>query len=234
MQRDIFFIFTGIIIFSLALTGCSREKLEDQVRLELPEEELEIVCSEEGADELLGIDCRQRGEWKGFSVYLDNGYFKNHFVPSGWMGDFGDLKYNQNWQEDAYSRASCIKIEYTAEALQGNKWAGMYWQNPENNWGMKESGGYNLKDATKLTFWARGDTGNEIIREFKMGGITGAYPDSDTASIGPLALTKEWKEYTIDLTGMDLSYIIGGFAWVASALDNPDGMVFYMDDIKYE
>ena len=61
-----------------------------------------------------------------------------------------------------------------------------------------------------------------------------AYPDTDTASMGPIALTQEWKEYTIDLTGMDLSYIIGGFCWVVSAMDNPEGMVFYLDDIIYE
>ena len=40
------------------------------------------------------------------------------------------------------------------------------------------------------------------------------FPDSDSASSDPINLTKEWKEYSIDLTNKDLSHIIGGFGWV--------------------
>jgi len=202
-----------------------------EVTIDLPEEEL---GAGELAESAKGTTTLQRGEWKGFPVYLDNGYFKNHYIPSGWMGDHGDLRINPNWKENVHSRKSCLKIGYTAKASQGNNWAGFYWQNPENNWGMKEGAGFDLSQATKLTFWARGETGEEVIREFKMGGISGAYPDSDTASLGPIVLTQEWEKYTIDLTGMDLSHIIGGFCWVASAMDNPDGATFYLDDIIYE
>ncbi|MBL7069045.1 MAG: hypothetical protein ISS34_04235 [Candidatus Omnitrophica bacterium] len=218
----------------IVIAGCSKEKLEEKVKLDLPEEELELIYTEEESEELVGISSLQRGEWRSFAVYVDNGYFRNNFIPSGWMGDYGDMKFNPNWKDNVHSRKSCIRIEYTAEAKQGNRWAGIYWQNPENNWGMREGGGFDLEKAAKLTFWARGEKGGEAIREFKMGGISGAYPDTDTASIGPVTLTQEWQQYTIDLTELDLSYIIGGFAWVASALDNPDGMVFYLDDIIYE
>ena len=62
----------------------------------------------------------------------------------------------------------------------------------------------------------------------------GEYSDSDTAGIGPVKLTKEWKQYTIDLTGKDLSYILGGFCWAASLDMNPEGMIFYLDEIRYE
>ena len=80
---------------------------------------------------------------------------------------------------------------------------------------------------------ARGAKGGEML-EFKMGGITGKYPDSDTVGIGPLALTSEWKEYTIDLTDAELFYISGGLVFAASRMDNPDGFVVYIDEIKYE
>ena len=66
-----------------------------------------------------------------------------------------------------------------------------------------------------------------------MGGINGNYSDSDSTSIGPETLTKEWKEYTIDLKGLDLSYISGGFELSASANDNQEGFEIYLDDIKY-
>jgi hypothetical protein len=109
----------------------------------------------------------------------------------------------------------------------------MYWQYPANNWGGVD-GGFDLSRAKKLTFWARGEKGGERIEEFKVGGIMGEYSDSDTAGIGPVVLDKEWKQYTIDLTGKDLSYIIGGFAWATNLDVNPDGAVFYLDEIKYE
>jgi hypothetical protein len=48
-----------------------------------------------------------------------------------------------------------------------------------------------------------------------------------------VTLTTNWTRYTIDLTGKDLSYILGGFAWVCTARDNPSGAVFWIDDIQY-
>lgn len=241
MQRRSIGVLLILCAFTIVMSGCTKEEafeevFEQDVELELPEEELDMLINDEGMveEEPEGLSSLERGEWQSFAVYIDSGYFKNHFIPSGWMGDYGDIKINPNYKENVHSRRSCMRIEYTAKGRQGNSWAGMYWQNPENNWGMRKGGGFDLSSATKLTLWARGEKGGEIIREFKMGGISGAYPDTDTASIGPIALTTEWKKYTIDLTGLDLSYIIGGFCWVASAMDNEEGMVFFLDDIIYE
>ena len=168
-----------------------------------------------------------------FYVYTDKGSVKNHFVSSGWMGDYGDIKYDGAWTDNPQSGSTCIKISYCACAYQGARWAGMNWQNPANNWGDIDAG-FNLSKATKLTFWARGAKGGEHIQEFKAGGISGAYADSDNPSIGPLVLNKEWTQYTIDLNGRDMSYIIGGFCWVAKADDNPGGLDMFLDEIKYE
>jgi hypothetical protein len=38
---------------------------------------------------------------------------------------------------------------------------------------------------------------------------------------------------TINLTGKNLTHIIGGFGWVASAQQDPQGATFYLDDITY-
>lgn len=172
-------------------------------------------------------------EFKKFNVYSDRSSRDNHYIPSGWMGDYGDIKLDTGWKENPHGGTTCIKITYTGEQKQGAGWCGIYWQNPANNWGMK-SGGFDLTGAKKLVFWARGGKGGEVLAEVKTGGITGEYADTDTASIGPLTLTPEWKEYVIDLTGKDLTYISGGFCWAASAADNPDGFTIYFDDIYYE
>jgi hypothetical protein len=110
------------------------------------------------------------------------------------------------------------------------------WQQPAGNWGDAPDAGFDLQGATKLTFWARGDKGDEMINEFKMGGlVSGEYPDSDTASINSIRLSKEWQQYEIDLRGRDLSYVIGGFGWATSIdVNDPEGIVFYIDEIKYE
>ena len=168
-----------------------------------------------------------------FGVYSDRGKRSNHYIPSGWMGDYGDIKMNDNCKEEPHSGETCIKFTYTAEGKQGANWCGVTWQNPPNNWGEKD-GGKDLRGATNLTFWARGEQGNERIMEFKFGGIGGTYPDADSAGIGPIDLTKEWTQYTIDLTDIDLSYVVGGFCWATSADANPDGCIFYLDDIQYE
>jgi hypothetical protein len=179
------------------------------------------------------------GTWKSpagkdfFYVYSDQRKSGNHFIPSGWMGDFNDIHFNDASTVSPHSGNTCIKIAYSPQSSQGSGWAGMYWQTPANNWGDK-AGGYDLRGRRRLTFWARGAKGGEVISEFKMGGIGGEKGDSDSASTGSIVLTKQWQKYTIGLADKDLSHIIGGFCWSAKRDSNPNGMTFYLDDIRYE
>ena len=180
-----------------------------------------------------GAKMSAGGPFKTFSVYTDAKSPDNHYIPSGWMGDYGDLKFDDRYMQNPHGGSTSIKITYNTNATQGARWAGIYWQNPPNNWGTRP-GGYDLTGAKKLTFWVRGDKGGERIEEFKVGGITGEYADSDAAGIGPVELTAEWQQYTIDLEGKDMSSISGGFCWASNLDVNPQGAVFYLDDIKYE
>ncbi len=169
-----------------------------------------------------------------FYVYREFHHRDNHFAPSGWMGDYGDLRLDDHWRPTGQKDAeTAIKIIYSAQAKQNNGWAGMYWQNPANNWGSRP-GGFNLNGKSKLIFRARGENGGERIEEFKIGGMTGDYADSGSASIGPVTLTKDWKTYEIALAGQELSSITGGFCWTANRDGNPQGATFYLDDIRYE
>ena len=170
---------------------------------------------------------------KEFVVYADKNSRLNHYIPSGWMGDYGDIKLNDASMDNPQTGATCIQITYNAKKAQNQGWAGIYWQNPANNWGSKK-GGFDLTGMTKLTFWARGAKGGEIIQKFKVGGITGTYPDSADVEVGPFELTDTWKQYTINLAGKDLSYISGGFCWVTTVDLTPDGATFYLDEIKFE
>jgi hypothetical protein len=166
-----------------------------------------------------------------FYVFADKGDKKNHYFPSGWMGDVGDMKFNDQWKDNPQSGTSCIQIKYSAEKRQGSGWAGIFWQNPANNWGSK-NGAFDLTGAKTVFFYARGEKGIESV-EFKVGGITGDYPDSGTATCGKVTLTKNWQLFKIDLSETDVSFMSGGFVAVFSADDNPDGATLYIDNIYY-
>jgi hypothetical protein len=167
-----------------------------------------------------------------FYVYREWGADVNHFVPEGWMGDISDIKIDDNYKLD-HQRPSIMQIAYTPTGSKG--WAGVYWWDPPGSSFGDQNGGFDLACAKKLTFWAKGEHGGEKA-EFKVGGLQGTYSDSlqPAKSSGPLALTNKWVQYTIDLTGQDLSHIMGGFVFVTNKESNPKGAVIYIDDIKFE
>ncbi|MDE1921411.1 MAG: hypothetical protein KGJ09_05865 [Candidatus Omnitrophica bacterium] len=176
----------------------------------------------------------QTKAFKKFYVYKDKGYL-NHFEASGFMPDGRCVALDDAWTKNCGGRESCIKADFDRDcSALGTGWAGVFWLSPANNWG-DEKGGYNLTGAKKLVFWARGEKGGEVVT-FKMGGVGMGhqYPDSDSASSGPITLTKDWKKYSIDLAGKDLSYISGGFAWVGRVKENQSNITFYLADIYYE
>lgn len=170
-----------------------------------------------------------------FFIYTDSSHYLNHYSPSGWMGDCSDLNFIDNWKKNPKYGRTCIKIKYSAKKIQHLGWAGIYWQNPVFNWGYYNDifGGYDLTGAEKLYFYARGKKGEEVVG-FKIGGIRGDNPDSTTGSMTIwLTLTKKWKLYEIDIAGLDLSYIIGGFCIIFSSDKTPNGCTIYLDEIYY-
>lgn len=185
------------------------------------------LFAQDEEDELKGLKVKEYP----FFIYHDAYHKLNHYIPSGWMGDYNDIKYNERWKKDVYNGNNCIQIKYSAERSQGAGWAGIYWLNPANNWGAAK-GGYDLSSAKKLFFYARGEKGSETV-EFKIGGVTGQYSDSGGGTTGVVELKRDWQLYEIDLKDMDLSFIIGGFCVVFSGGANPDGCTFYIDEIYF-
>lgn len=170
-----------------------------------------------------------------FYVYSDKGQTNStKFAPSGWMGDYGDIKFSDASTDNPVDGRTCVKVSYSAKGAQGANWAGIYWQHPPNNWGTRPNAGYDLSKFKKLTLWARGEHGGEKLAKFGAGGISGEFPDSDAVETEAIVLTKDWKKYTIDLAGKDFHSISGGFLWAASRDDNPEGLTMYLDEVRYE
>jgi hypothetical protein len=166
-------------------------------------------------------------------VYTNLYDFSNCYVPSGFIPakEQYDTTVDPGWRKNSHDGETCMRIVYSAVS---GDWEGVYLQYPENNWG-QEPGLDLSRRVSALNFWARGEKGNEIV-EFKIGGICvdeAEYCDSLETSSGTVTLTTEWQRYTMDLSSMDHSCVIGAFAWVVTASNNPNGATFYLDDIAF-
>ena len=169
-------------------------------------------------------------------VYEDPCSYKNRYFSSGWMGELASWPgdpgevIDEACCDDPFLHESCIRL---SSSFSAGQWGGIYWQYPENNWG--DYPGYDLSDALKLVFWAKGASGGEK-GEFKVGGIADAakpYQDSFSVSTGVIELIDTWKRYELDLSGQNLSMALGGFCWVTSHSQNPSGCTIYLDEIRY-
>lgn len=156
--------------------------------------------------------------------------YPKNFASSGYMGDLHDLKMTGSYDIKLKLKYPSLKFTYRPSGNKG--WSGIMWQNPPNNWG-EFDGGYDLTRAGKLTFWARGDKGGEIV-EFKVGGVASTYLDSLNLTSGDLVLQKEWIKYVFHLEKFSRQYISGGFGFVVTKEENSKGCIFYLDEIKYE
>lgn len=176
-----------------------------------------------------------------FYVYHDFGAEENEFIPSGWMGDIEAIRFNDcfKWGDDWADRA--IQLKYIPTQNDENGWAGIYWLYPEGNWGtMPES--HDLQGYAQLHFRARSDRDGDQVKFFVGGISTGEYPSSipdpihayEADADGFVTLGTEWQEFHIDLQGINLERVIGGFGWAAEQGRTPNGTTFYLDDILFD
>ena len=156
---------------------------------------------------------------------------ESNFVPCGFIGDIQNITYIPDCQYSPHSDPTSIKISYIRGPL---RWAGIYLLNDSCNWGIRN--GYNLSSnrLTKITFWAKGENGGESV-QFKAGGVGWRGPQTsfkDSFDYEPklsVRLDTIWQQFTLDLTGKDLSNVIGGFYWGANST-----VTIYLDDLFYE
>jgi hypothetical protein len=148
------------------------------------------------------------------------------FHPSGWMGNATAISMNPASRQQPKFGDHCLEIQYQSTT----EWGGVVWQHPANDWG-DQPGGMDLRGASKLTFWARGKTGGEKLT-FGLGviGAEKRFPDSGRKELN-VELTPHWREYSLDLSDIDLRQIKTGFFWSAAGQAEP--LTFYLDRIVY-
>jgi len=165
-------------------------------------------------------------------------------IASGYMGDGAtpgaiveDPTMSCMTSRPAAAVGKCHKFTY-APVAGGLLWAGVYWQSPVNNWGM-QAGKRVAPGATKVTFYAAGAKGGEIVTFIVGESTTSLYTDGVSAS-NQITLTTTMTKYSLDITGQMYDGVIGGFGWTAAA---PAGgaadaaaasVTFTVDSIQWE
>jgi hypothetical protein len=186
-----------------------------------------------------------------FGVYEDVSSPGNHFHAYAAIPEGARVGLTGSWTNNPRSGATCIRCVFTNV---GNaNFGGFYFQTgvmstgtPQANFGSVPNAGYDLSGATGVTFWARGHRGGEKV-EFFVAGVgrseangaaTTPYPDSSIRRPARgkwTLLSTNWQRITIDLSSADLTYVLGGFAWVVTATQNlASTTTFYIDDIQYD
>jgi hypothetical protein len=151
------------------------------------------------------------------------------FADSGYMGDgatpgaVGDAQSCP--QREGDRKGKCHKFSYTPGSV---GWAGIYWQFPANNWGT-QIGQDVPAGAQSISFWAWGAKGGETVTFF-----AGLQPyDGFYTATNPISLTTTPTQYTLNLSKVTYSKVIGGFGWSTQAQGNLP-VNFYVDDIEWK
>ncbi len=185
-----------------------------------------------------------------FYVYSNFADQQNHFAPGGWMGDISSISVDPCYTNGQVWPKTVFQVSYAPSENDARGWAGIYWLQPDGNWGTLPNAGFDLSAYKQLVFRARAEAPGTQIKFF-VGGVS----QSDDATPVPLPypssiktprfaqeadpvdgfinLTDTWQEYHIDLSATDLHYVIDGFGWAAERARTPQGATFYLDGIRF-
>ena len=180
---------------------------------------------------------------KRFWVYQDSPL--NSWIPGNWMPEEAGkiiATFDTQCKDHPKSGTRCIHVRI-------DKWQSPYWcgvafavPNPKDidkpYWGEEKTVGWDLRGAKRVVFWARAPKPCSV--RFKVC-ILGdkKYGDSATFPVQTefITLTPKWKQYSIDLKGVNLSRVVTGFCFVTNRNSQPEPnqpVEFYLDSIYWQ
>jgi exo-beta-1,3-glucanase (GH17 family) len=172
-----------------------------------------------------------------FYVYRDDGDAVNHGIWKGWMPEAaGDmLKLDLADRTTRAHGSTAVRVDVT---FAPPNWCGVAVVSDDPwAWGKMPTRAFDLSQARRLVFWARGQRGGEYI-QVKVG-MTGGAPHGDSAP-APIAtpwikLTTDWRRYELGLDGAVLSRVVTPFVFVVDRAHNPGNqLAFFLDEIYVE
>ncbi len=151
-----------------------------------------------------------------------------HFEPTLW-GEAENVVLEANYSEGLRpgdADGKCLRLVYEPGPT---RWAAVYWQ-PLREAGIRT--GKAVSGASRVTFWAKGGKGGEIIDAKGAGTPAVALLKNSK----PMTLSGGWKHFEIELGDTDLSDVEGAFGvkWRSFESENPDGLTVFLDEIRYE
>lgn len=159
-------------------------------------------------------------------------FVTDFYAPTGWMlnGVTTDrFAFVPTNGAACLTANTCYKIIWRQP--QPIEWVGMYWLHPQahpSDWAQPGQPGCDFTGATAVTFWARGEQGGEEVAWLA---TFNALNEIETA---PVTLSTTWAPYTIDLSGRDLTNVVGAFGYRIYGSLNSGDTTFYLDRIVYQ
>lgn len=159
------------------------------------------------------------------------------YYPTGKMGDVHAIEIETSDTPNPATGNLGVRVKLLPHKLQ-ERWAGVTFQYPENNWGEKP--GRDLTGATKIIFRARASRPMKV--DVSVGTIhTGTFRDSIGPIYRTIDLTQQWKEFTIMLARAqqqgtstprpNLSSILGVFSLSVNFRFDPEPGTIEISDL---
>jgi hypothetical protein len=164
---------------------------------------------------------------------------RRYYVPTGLVGDVGDLKISLGGGEgnaDLFIYETLGRgpheweWKYEDGVLKRNsaRFAGIVYLSPTGCWGLTADCGWNLRGFRRVRWDARTRNEGIVHARFSIGTdnwtwARGAgrqmqklpvpFPGTWSVNLGDRSLDRSWHSFVVDLSDQDLSRVIGGFGW---------------------
>jgi hypothetical protein len=162
----------------------------------------------------------------------------DYYSPDGYFGD-GEVQGFVDLQKSCPERApgtqgDCYSLTYRVGV---KRYAGIFWQHPHNNWGFAP--GHQVSPgATRITFFARGHSGGEVLSVGAGQMDTLPRHDSFKLEQKTIGLTTSWTPQEVSFNGANYASagndgVLGAFLITLAAPADDATTVLYLDDIKW-
>jgi hypothetical protein len=144
-------------------------------------------------------------------------------------GDADRIEVDEGWTEtlrNGDSDGTCIRVSSRPGE---SGWAAVYWQSAKET-GVRPP--LKLEGARRVRFWVRGEAGGEKLHVHLAGSAA-----SELLQAGEvIELGSEWREVELQLDESKQDPVTGvfGIRWIQAGDENPEGLTFYLDDIRFE
>jgi hypothetical protein len=166
-------------------------------------------------------------------VYRDVASSENHGAWTNYLpahaGEMISLRLAD--RENPAGGSTTVRVDVD---FRGRPWCGVAVSSRPDYWGRVDGPAFDLSRTKALSFWARGETGDEVV-QIRVA-IAGHEPFGDSAripAVGTFRLSREWRRHRLVLSDLDLTRVITPFAFIVERRLNDPKVTFFLDEIHF-